>query len=321
MLKTISFPEKSLQLQRLYQNEMILEQLKSEFAAVPDKVRNVYGPIGFPEPPPGRPYLTGCLALSMDGRTGYESDTGSRTLIQSNRLDKTDGLTDLWMVNLVRTYADAVLLGSTTLHEEPDFTGHIYDSDLQAFRMAHPDRFRPVPWNVLITRGPADLPWEHPVLTTPEIPVLLIVPETQKEALVRCPGHRFCYLMIDGTQTLDAFEPTLPPVPDIPRHLVVTLPEQKFPGWDYLFPLLRVLGVRQMTVESPHWITKLMADGLLDEFFLTYTGVYTGGSQTTGQDFQFMPSDAPVVSLASLHLSGTSVLMTRQIMEYNEWNG
>ena len=318
MLKTISFPEKSLQLQCLYENETILEQLKSEFAAVSDKVRNVYGPIMFPEPPHGRPYLTGCLALSMDGRTGYETDTSSRTLIQSNRLDKTDGLTDLWMVNLVRSYADAILLGSTTLNEEPDFTGHIYDPDLQAFRMSHPDRFRQVPWNVLITRRPADLPWEHPVLTTPEIPVLLIVPEMQKDALVRCPGHQFCYLMIDGTQPLDNFAPTLPPVSDIPRHLVVTLPELKFPDWDYLFPLLRILGVRQMSIESPHWITKLMADRLLDEFFLTYTGVYTGGSQTTGQAFQFKPADAPVVNLASLHLSGTSVLMTRQIMQYNE---
>jgi hypothetical protein len=154
------------------------------------------------------------------------------------------------------------------------------------------------------------------VLTTSEIPVLLIVPETQKEALVRCPGHQFCYLMIDGTKKLDTFEPTLPPVQDIPRHLVVTLPEREFPDWNYLFPLLRVLGVRQMTIESPHWITKLMADGLLDEFFLTYTGVYTGGSQTTGQEFQFMPADAPVVNLASLHLSGTSVLMTRQIIQY-----
>ena len=326
MLKKIIFSPTSLPLQCIYQNKTILDRVKaaSVFSEVPKKVRQLYGPLIFPSAREDRPYLTGCLVTSMDGRLGYDSNPGSRRLTSSNELDPSQGLTDLWILNLVRTWADGILLGSATLRDEKEFTGHIYDPDLQSFREEHPQRFARTPWNILITRHPENLPWDHPVLSTPRIPVLMVIPENQQEALVRCPGGQFCYGVISGKEALHLLTPpaevhqvlTWQDERVDPRHLAVTLPSDDFPDFDCLLPLLRRLGIRQLTVESPHWIWRLMAEKALDEFFVTHTGVYTGGMQIPGQNVSFTPEEPPVMELASLHLTGSSVLFSRQILHY-----
>ncbi|SMP65068.1 RibD family protein [Anoxynatronum buryatiense] len=330
MLKKIAFPASQLPLQCLYRNENLLRQMaeNADFRQIPEKVERVYGPLLFPAAPPDRPYLTGCLVLSLDGRLGFENEPSSRTLTSANKLDHSQGKTDLWMVNLVRTWADAVLLGTGTLKEEPEFTGHVYDPDLQAFREAHDSRFCRNPWNVMITRRPGDLPWQHPVLSTPQIPVLLVVPGSCRQELVDCPGGRFCYGVIDGanpqeTAGMAAMSAQMvnrhlekDPEGTDPRHVVITLPDDNFPDFHTLLPLLRQLGIRQMAVESPHWIWHLMAEKKLDEFFLTHTGVYAGGNVLPGTGHAFQPASAPQGHLASLHMTPASVLFSRQVLIY-----
>ena len=325
MLKTISFPEEKITMQCVYRNKPLLEELRQRaaFTAVADKVTRVYGPLVFPEQPEERPYLTGCLVMSMDGRLGFDKHPGSRMLIGANPLDPSGGMTDLWMVNLLRSYADAVLLGSGTLLDEPDFSGHIYDTSLQNFRKYHAHRYAPVPWNVVITRRPEQLPWHHPVLSTQEIPVLLVIPADMRETLRGCPGGLFCHQIIDGNNSLTGFQEdresgrvdtgTVMRGGTDFRHLVVTLPADHFPDGKRLMGVLRELGIRQMSVESPYWIWQFMGAGFLDEFHLTQTGVYAGGTQIPGMKELFVPGQAPVVRLASLHLTGPSVLMSRQV--------
>lgn len=326
MLKTIDFPYEKLVMERIYENRQLLDRFLQEasFAAVPDKVKEVYGPLIFPSPGDERPYTTGCLVLSMDGRLGFEGSPSSRTLTSSNALDPAGGLTDLWTLNLVRTYADAILFGSATLRDEEEFTGHVYDPELQAFRNHHPERFVSTPWNVMITRNPEGLPWAHPMLTTPHIPVLLVIPKDRQHGLNTCPGGRFCYGVIDGrdeesvgeqADQLSHYQRVEENRVD-PRHLVVTLPSANFADFSLLLPVLRRLGIRQMSVESPYWMWRLMQEKVLDEIFLTYTGVFAGGGAVPGREVSFMPGNQPMAELASLHLTGASVLMSRQVLHY-----
>ena len=328
MLKTISFPKEALQMNRVYENRQLLKEIENEavFRETPEKVKEVYGPLVFPAPGDERPYITGCLVLSMDGRVGYEGNPSSRTLTNSNALDTSAGLTDLWTLNLVRTYADAILFGSTTLQDEGDFTGHVYDPALQAFRNMHRERFSPTPWNVIITRTPEALPWDHPMLTTPYIPVLLVIPEDKQDHLQTCPGGRFCYGVIDARvagsemdhiNKLSYYQDVEEGQVD-PRHLVITLPSDNFADLQLLMPLLRKLGIHQMAVESPYWIWRMMEEKVLDEFFLTYTGVFAGGESVPGREVRFMPEDRPLMELASLHLTDASVLHSRQVLRYPE---
>lgn len=328
MLKTIGFSKEALSMNRVYENSQLMKELvcRSRFQETPEKVKEVYGPLVFPAPGDDRPYITGCLVLSMDGRLGYEGSPSSRTLTSSNVLDLSGGLTDLWTLNLVRTYADAILFGSTTLQDEGEFTGHVYDPDLQAFRNSHRERFAPTPWNVIVTRTPEGLPWQHPMLTTPHIPVLLVIPEDKQHQLHTCPGGRFCYGVIDGKvhgsereklgQLLHDQEVEEGQVD--PRHLVVTLPADNFADLKLLMPLLRKLGIQQMSVESPYWIWRFMEEKVLDEFFLTYTGVFAGGKSVPGREVGFMPEDRPLMELASLHLTDGTVLYSRQVLRYSK---
>lgn len=327
MLKTIGFPKESLHINLIYANSQLMEEIvtRAAFRETPDKVLELFGPMVFPAPGQARPYITGCLVLSMDGRLGFEGSPSSRTLTSSNALDTSRGLTDLWMLNLVRTYADAILFGSATLQDEGEFTGHIYDPELQAFRLRHRERFAPTPWNVIITRKPGALPWQHPMLTTLHIPVLLVIPENQQHELHTCPGGRFCYGIIDAKSPgselsqldhLSHYQVVEEGQVD-PRHLVVTLPTNNFADFNLLLPLLRKLGIRQMSVESPYWIWRLMEEKVLDEFFLTYTGAFAGGESVPGREVRFLPNHKPLMELASLHLTDASVLHSRQVLRYN----
>ncbi len=172
-------------MKRIYENKASLNETKKQSGNVvtSKKIDENYGKLFFPDifDKETRPYFTGSMILSLDGRMGFEDDPSSRTLAKSNKEDPTQGLADLWMVNVLRTFADAIILGSATLHAEPEFTGHVYDPDLQQYRMKIPNRYRPVPWNVLITRTPEKLPWEHPVLIHEAIPVLMIIPTDAAE--------------------------------------------------------------------------------------------------------------------------------------------
>ncbi len=310
MLKTMGFPKEALTLKRIYENSLLMQACTDQaaFQATPQKVKEVYGPLVFPAPVAERPYITGCLVLSMDGRLGYEGSPSSRTLTNSNGLDSSGGLTDLWTLNLVRTYADAILFGSTTLQDEREFTGHVYDPDLQAFRNSHRERFAPTPWNVVIIRTPETLPWEHPILSTPHIPVLLVIPEDKQHQLHTCPGGQFCYGMIDARVAGNKL--------DHLHKLVITLPAENFADVHLLMPLLRKLGIRQMSVESPYWIWRFMEEKVLDEFFLTHTGVFAGGASVPGREVRFMPENRPLMELVSLHLTDASVLHSRQMVRY-----
>ncbi len=330
MLKTISFPKESLSMNRIFENHYLMKEFvdKAAFQEIPDKVKEVYGPLVFPAPGGERPYITGCLVLSMDGRLGFEGSPSSRTLTSSNELDSSAGLTDLWTLNLVRTYADAILFGSTTLQDEGEFTGHVYDPELQLFRNSHRERFAPTPWNVIITRKPEALPWDHPILTTPHIPVLLVIPENKQHMLHTCPGGRFCYGILDArvsgsevahVNKLSHYQEVEEGQVD-PRHLVITLPSDNFADFHLLLPLLRKLGIQQMSVESPYWIWRLMEEKVLDEFFLTYTGAYAGGESVPGKEVGFIPADRPLMELASLHLTDVTVLHSRQVLRYIDKN-
>ena len=320
MLKTYLFPEKDIKMTKIHENRKILNGIKKVSGKMPTsaKVDTVYGKLPFPDITDklSRPYFTGSMVLSMDGRMGFEVDPSSRTLARSNELDPTEGLADLWMVNVLRTFSDAIILGSSTLHAEPDFTGHVYDPDLQQYRLGRSDRFKPIPWNIVITRRPEKLPWDHPVLDTPEIPVLMVIPADKTEAISLCAGKHFCYQRVKIEKKSDIMKAMFLN-DDLETHLVAALPEKNFPDWILMMELMNRLKIRQVTVESPYYIYELMKNKILDEVFATQTGVYVGGNVMPGIKQGFSTATAPLSNLVSIHLTGSNVLMTRQLLHYD----
>ncbi|SFH90283.1 Pyrimidine reductase, riboflavin biosynthesis [Tindallia magadiensis] len=324
MLKTCTFEANDIKMNKIYENQACFDnmdkhQRQQDICA---KVDQHYGRLFFPDNMRnrGRPYFTGSLIVSMDGRMGFMDDPSSRTLAKANKEDPTGGMADLWMVNVLRTYADAVLLGTNTLHAESEFTGHVYDPELQKYRLERSERFAPVPWNVIISRNPEKLPWNHPVLNTSEIPVLMIIPRNKTKNMAWCTENDFCYELIridhnseslvgDRYDTLQKNGQT---------HLIAALPEVDFPDWKLVMKLMRLLNIKQVAVESPYWIYELIQEKAMDEVFTTQTGVYAGGSLVPGKTQSFHSTEAPQLELASIHMTGNNVMMIRQLLKYRD---
>src|SRR3954454_25069025 len=88
----------------------------SEPASLEDPVVSGYGRLGFPSPPPERPWVYSNFVQSLDGITSLRGKYGSGFHISQS-------LEDRWLMDLLRAHADAILLGINTLVEERHYMG------------------------------------------------------------------------------------------------------------------------------------------------------------------------------------------------------
>ncbi len=88
-----------------------------------------YGPLGFPAPPPGRPWIYTNFVQSLDGITTLLGKHASGGEISQSREDR-------WLMDLLRAHADGILMGMNTLREEQRLRGP--DSRGIVFRVADP---------------------------------------------------------------------------------------------------------------------------------------------------------------------------------------
>ncbi len=103
---------------------------EAEASALDHPAFSRYGNLGFPEPPPGRPWIYSNFVQSLDGITsllGRHFAGG----------DISQSADDRWLMDLLRAHADAVLTGATTLLEERNARGA--DSRGIVFRVVDPE--------------------------------------------------------------------------------------------------------------------------------------------------------------------------------------
>ncbi|HEY3928128.1 MAG TPA: dihydrofolate reductase family protein [Candidatus Koribacter sp.] len=89
-----------------------------------------YGQLGFPQPPPDRPWIYSNFVQSLDGITsllGRHFAGG----------DISQSLDDRWLMDLLRAHAGAILTGATTLLDERNARGA--DSRGIVFRVVDPE--------------------------------------------------------------------------------------------------------------------------------------------------------------------------------------
>jgi riboflavin biosynthesis pyrimidine reductase len=84
---------------------------EGEPPALEDPAYAPYGPLGFPPPPPDRPWIYSNFVQTLDGIVSLKGR-------QSSGLDISQSQEDRWLMDLLRAHADAVLLGTQTLIEE-----------------------------------------------------------------------------------------------------------------------------------------------------------------------------------------------------------
>jgi riboflavin biosynthesis pyrimidine reductase len=147
---------------------------------------------------------------------------------------------DLEMLLELRVLADAVLIGSGTLRAE-GYGRLVGSEERRAARAAA--GLSGDPLAVLISRG-LDLPWDAGLFAAPEQPVLIYTGVDREAPEVAAPVE---VVRIEGPSPAAALAD------------------------------LRRRGIRALLCEGgPHMLGSLVADGLLDELFLTVAPLLTG---------------------------------------------
>lgn len=79
----------------------------AESSALADPVYDPYGNLGFPVPPPDRPWIFSNFVQSLDGIASFKGRHPLGSDISQSEEDR-------WLMDLLRAHADAVILSMTT---------------------------------------------------------------------------------------------------------------------------------------------------------------------------------------------------------------
>ena len=72
---------------------------------------------------------------------------------------------------MLRAVSDGVMLGAGTMNAEADYTCHVFDQDMEDMRIANGKN--PVPWNIVTSLDATDIPFDHILFRSPEVPVMI----------------------------------------------------------------------------------------------------------------------------------------------------
>jgi riboflavin biosynthesis pyrimidine reductase len=323
-LVTFDFPAERVQLNLCYRNEKELEDIafSSPEPAVLPKVLEVYDDLRFPAAPEERPYVMSSVVLSSDGKMAFSDMPAGPVIAKNNFFDPDGALADFWMLNAMRAYCDAIILGARTLQTEEHNTSHIFDPELAAQRVEYLGK--PLhPMNVVVSFDAADIPLDHLIFNIDEeekFPVAIATGPDGAALLRRKFGRKLVEIGpfgdesavtreagAEAARTLSSLNGAVP--------LFIT-GSGSMPDSRALLKLLRLAGMERLLIESPSYTSALMKQGMMDEFFINYSMVFAGGTITPNTAGPFGFEDHPHARLLTLATHKSSFMYTRQKLYY-----
>jgi riboflavin biosynthesis pyrimidine reductase len=273
-----------MQITTLYEREECKEQLLT-----PELQRLYGGGLSFPEPHTNRPYVIGNFVETIDGVVTYGIPGRSGGGPISGGSDE-----DRFVMGLLRSVADAVLVGARTLHQD---SGHVRIPGFicpQADGLYAQLRRRlgkpPLPLNVIVTEtGRVDL--EEPTFHTDGLPAAII---TTDAGAARLAAHHGDMSPIAVRTTGDARSPS-------PAAVLKILADE--------------FAVRLLLHEGgPLVFGQSLAANLIDELFLTVAPQIAGRLNLAQRpsmagEALFLPETAPWFELLSIKRAGDHLLL------------
>ena len=183
--------------------EVLLDLDMRDGLALADEFRAIYGgDWRLPDPSADRPYTYVNFVTSHDGRVSF-NEPGHMGGGSISRFDRHDQ----WLMGLLHSRADAILVGDTTLKLEPTHVwtaGDIYPDDANAWRELRRREARTaVPLNIFLSMS-GDIPGDAAVFARPEIPVLIATTrDGEAAARDRLHGASNVEVQSFGTDTVD----------------------------------------------------------------------------------------------------------------------
>jgi riboflavin biosynthesis pyrimidine reductase len=264
----------------------------SEPSVLPEALRIAYGgDLRFPPSGPQRPYVIGNFVSTVDGVVSYEIAGKSG----GGDISGFDG-SDRFIMGLLRASADAVMVGSGTLHETaPE---HLFVAD-RVFPEAHDlyERYR------------------HEVLKKTAPPLQVVVSGSGRVDLTRAifqtPGIRTLIVTTQAGSDLLAASGVGSLVSTEVRSLAGPL----IASADVLELLRAEFGVSLLLHEGgPTLFGRFMADGCVDELFLTLAPQVAGRNMQPLRPgliagVEFLPETAPWLNIVSVKERGNHLYL------------
>ena len=163
------FDPERLKVQRIYQSPE-LSHCQVETMTCP-KIQEIYGDLKFLELHEDRPCTYTSLVTSIDGRIAFTDAPQGPLIAKKNKYDPAGADTDWFILNMLRAVSDGVMLGAGTMNAEADYTCHVFDQDMEDMRIANGKN--PVPWNIVTSLDATDIPFDHILFRSPEVPVMI----------------------------------------------------------------------------------------------------------------------------------------------------
>lgn len=263
------------------------------------KIKEVYGTLDFPELPINRPFLFSSLVSSIDGKIAYEDKKEGPLIAKLNAYDETGALADWWVLNLLRTYCDGIFIGTNTLKEEKEFTGHIFDENLEDLRS---DNNLPrIPYNIITSLNATDIVFDHIVFTKKEIPIIISTSLKAKDVINN--NLKKDFIMIELQKIEDINPHIIDKCKNCKNKIIVILTGNEIPDTKLMLYFLKKIGLNKVLVETPGFAHHLIEQKVLDELFINYSCVYIGGKALSiGQTAKsFSSKNHPHTKVLSIH--------------------
>jgi riboflavin biosynthesis pyrimidine reductase len=316
---TMDFPKDKIKLTSCMENKELLTEIKanSPEKKVPQKVLDVYGEVYFPKAPDHRPYTYGSFVLSMDGKIGFPDNAQGPLISSKNLLDQDGGLADFWVLNMLRAYADGVIIGAKTLQAEENMTSHVFDQSLAEARIEDLGKKTIAPWNIIVSFDGTDIPLNHMIFDVDGLDVfiatspqggLYLDQHFNKDHQVFGPYASEEEVDIDAIKAYISKNREAVPI--------FATGEGTNPDSQILLWILRKIGVERLIIESPSYTWHLADNAALDEAFLNYSSVFVGGNISMGGYQAFSYEKHPHSHILMLFHHQSNFIYTRQKLVY-----
>jgi riboflavin biosynthesis pyrimidine reductase len=264
----------------------------SEPSVLPEELRSAYGgALSFPPSGPDRPYVIGNFASTVDGVVSYEiaGKSGGGDISGFDRPDS-------FIMGLLRASADAVMVGAGTLHQTSPEHLFVADSVYPEARALYA-RYRSeglkktAPPLQVVVSGSGGVDLTRAIFRTPGIRTLIVTTPAGRDLLAaRGAGS----LISTEVKALEG--PLLAPAS--------------------ILELLRAdFGVSLLLHEGgPTLFGRFMADGCIDELFLTIASQVAGRNGLPLRPgfvagVEFLPDTAPWLHMLSVKQRGNHLYL------------
>jgi riboflavin biosynthesis pyrimidine reductase len=219
---------------------------------MPGELREFAGNLGFPAAPPERPWIFANFVQSIDGMVTFGGQQPGGEWIARSRHDR-------WMMDLLRTHADALICGARSLELEARYGrfqgGPVYrivDPGLLAYRAGSLRRGKLI--NIIVSGSGRLRPAEYRLFHSEHVEGWIA---TTPAGAARLQGAQGLRVLVCG--------------------------ERDQMDWQDLVGQLRRLGIAQLLCEGgPALYGGMMRAGLIDEKFLTIAPQEIGSEPPAG---------------------------------------